>query len=304
MQPASHRDSHTRPDSAQTQHTTSIATKSAPCSCRRRRGQRRWRRSGVHGAVARARPHLTSLYPHAARRHRRDRHAAQFRAALCAYASHVSAPSYVFLYIYVSNMSKCLLRQLPCVYAIGRRMARGAVASVEIFRTACTANMSSTGEQAATSRRAVPTPRLSRRCMPAVGARHTAISQTATKPTTHPTPAVRATCSHGDCCSRKPLGHRSLAPAWRRCTAALRGSGTARPVRTSGACTAVACNIASAAAAAGCTNKLRACRPPVRVAAAAGCTNQLRACRPLCTWRLLLWAAVERRPSLLLRLLF
>ena len=30
MQPASHRDSHTHPDSAQTQHTTSIATKSAP----------------------------------------------------------------------------------------------------------------------------------------------------------------------------------------------------------------------------------------------------------------------------------
>ena len=30
MQPASHRDSHTRPDLAQTQHTTSIATKSAP----------------------------------------------------------------------------------------------------------------------------------------------------------------------------------------------------------------------------------------------------------------------------------
>ena len=30
MQPASHRDSHTRPDSAQTPHTTSIATKSAP----------------------------------------------------------------------------------------------------------------------------------------------------------------------------------------------------------------------------------------------------------------------------------
>ena len=30
MQPASHRDSHTHPDSAQTQHTPSIATKSAP----------------------------------------------------------------------------------------------------------------------------------------------------------------------------------------------------------------------------------------------------------------------------------
>ena len=29
MQPASHRDSHTRPDSAQTQHTTSIASNSA-----------------------------------------------------------------------------------------------------------------------------------------------------------------------------------------------------------------------------------------------------------------------------------
>ena len=71
MQPASHRGSHTRPDSAQTRHTTSKATNSAPCtsiittSALAQQSQHLGvdvSREVVRGALQRSAQHATALH--------------------------------------------------------------------------------------------------------------------------------------------------------------------------------------------------------------------------------------------------